>query len=565
MAFSYLSSKIGLDIPYITYPDLLKRRAEESHDKTMCIFIDDDNARFELTYGDLYDKATRFAKTLVHMGVKRGDIIGLSGRNVPEWLIANFGVQMAGGCPLCLPYQEREDQITMLLNSVGNVKTLIMDPGVDGRNCHISEHVVDKGNGKVECKAIPALENVILFYQNERMTPAYTVAELCSRHVDLELPRIDPEDVGHVALTSGSSGLSKAIPSSHQALVVMAWQMHSILLHRTDEDIFYNDRPFSWIAGYPAWKMSYCGPRVTLTNALHSSSIVDAVKTATDFIRNEKVTQALLVPSMLELVMKRKTPLKIKRVITSGVVVHASLLECIDEICDELQVIYGMTEMGVVGSRVFTSDDKSRVKDMLLSVHLCPGVEVKITDDNGHLQPVGQTGNIFIRSKKRFTGYLNHKLPPSTEDLLMKSGWFYPKDGGYVSEDNVLFVQEMIQVFGRKIYPFEIENVIKAKSNVVGAIVLPIKDIETGDLVPSAAIIYRPQSEDSMESMQDYLRKEFNITEENQLLECLYVPQVIIGFKVFPVLANGKPDREAIRKIMQTELTKKQKGRISFQ
>lgn len=221
--------------------------------------------------------------------------------------------------------------------------------------------------------------------------------------------------------------------------------------------------------------------------------------------------------------------------------------------------------MGVVGSRVFTSDDKSRVKDMLLSVHLCPGVEVKITDDNGHLQPVGQTGNIFIRSKKRFTGYLNHKLPPSTEDLLMKSGWFYPKDGGYVSEDNVLFVQEMIQVFGRKIYPFEIENVIKAKSNVVGAIVLPIKDIETGDLVPSAAIIYRPQSEDSMESMQDYLRKEFNITEENQLLECLYVPQVIIGFKVFPVLANGKPDREAIRKIMQTEQTKKQKGRISFQ
>lgn len=315
--------------------------------------------------------------------------------------------------------------------------------------------------------------------------------------------------------------------------------------------------------------MSYCGPRVTLINALHSSSIVDAVKTATNFIRKEKVTQALLVPSMLELVIKRKIPLKIKRVITSGVVVHASLLECIDEICDELQVIYGMTEMGVVGSRVFTSDDKYRVKDMLLSVHLCPGVEVKITDDNGHLQPVGQRGNIFIRSIKRFTGYLNHDLPPSTEDLLMKSGWFYPKDGGYVSEDNVLFVegrlQEMIQVFGRKIYPFEIENVTKAKSNVVAAIVLPIKDIESGDLVPSAAIIYRPQSEDSMVSMQGYLRKEFNITEENQLLECLYVPQVIVGFKVFPVLANGKPDREAIRKIMQTELTKKQKGRISFQ
>lgn len=129
-----------------------------------------------------------------------------------------------------------------------------------------------------------------------------------------------------------------------------------------------------------------------------------------------------------------------------------------------------------------------------------------------------------------------------------------------MSEDGLLFVegrlQEMIQVFGRKIYPFEIENVIKAKSNVIAAIVLPIKDMETGDHVPSAAIIYQPQNEDSMESMQVYLRKEFNITEENQLLECLYIPQVIVGFKTFPTLANGKIDREAIRKTMQRKLTK---------
>lgn len=87
---------------------------------------------------------------------------------------------------------------------------------------------------------------------------------------------------------------------------------------------------------------------------------------------------------------------------------------------------------------------------MLLSAHLCPGVEVKITDDNGHLQPVGQRGNIFIRSKKRFTGYLNNKLPPSTEDLLMKSGWFYPKDDGYVSEDKK--IKKNIPIRDRKCY-----------------------------------------------------------------------------------------------------------------
>lgn len=80
----------------------------------------------------------------------------------------------------------------------------------------------------------------------------------------------------------------------------------------------------------------------------------------------------------------------------------------------------------------------------------------------------------------------------------------------------------MIEVFGRKIYPIEIEDVIKSKSNVIAAIVVPIKERETGHLVPSAAVVYRPQGEDSLESMQQYLRKEFNITAEDHLNEYLY-------------------------------------------
>lgn len=45
---------------------------------------------------------------------------------------------------------------------------------------------------------------------------------------------------------------------------------------------------------------------------------------------------------------------------------------------------------------------------------------------------------------------------------------------------------------------------------------MPIKELETGDFVPSAAIIYRPQSKDAMRSMKDKLIKEFNITLERE-------------------------------------------------
>lgn len=65
MVFSYISFNIVLDILYIMYLDLLKRRVEESYDKVVYIFIDDDNVRFELIYGDFYDKVNKFVKILV--------------------------------------------------------------------------------------------------------------------------------------------------------------------------------------------------------------------------------------------------------------------------------------------------------------------------------------------------------------------------------------------------------------------------------------------------------------------------------------------------------------------
>lgn len=52
---------------------------------------------------------------------------------------------------------------------------------------------------------------------------------------------------------------------------------------------------------------------------------------------------------------------------------------------------------------------------------------------------------------------------------------------------------------------------------------MPIKELETGDFVPSAAIIYRPQSKDAMRSMKDKLIKEFNITLERERVALIHV------------------------------------------
>ena len=95
-ASSYISSPDTLDIPNITFPELLGRLAAAKPDKAAYIFIDDQENAHSLTYRELYEKASKFARVLVNFGIMKGDKVALSGGNVPEWLIANFGIQMAG-------------------------------------------------------------------------------------------------------------------------------------------------------------------------------------------------------------------------------------------------------------------------------------------------------------------------------------------------------------------------------------------------------------------------------------------------------------------------------------
>lgn len=355
-----------------------------------------------------------------------------------------------------------------------------------------------------------------------------------------------------ILLSSGTSGLPKTIPYSQHALVIF----HCVNVYQTNNEaaVFYNDRAFFWAAGHPCWEIGGGKTRVTMTNALHSTSMADAVETSCKVMTREKATQAYLVPSVLDLIIKNGFPLKIQRISTGSMVVKSSMLECIGQICDELQNIYGSTELALIGSRIYTINDKPLVNQGVVSCRPDPGVELKVTDDEGFVQPIGQRGKIWIRTIRRFTGYLNHAFSPELTEYVIRSGWFSHDDGGYVTEDNFLIVegrnQEMIEVFDRKIYPIEIEDVIKSKSNVIAAIVVPIKERETGHLVPSAAVVYRPQGEDSLESMQQYLREEFNITAKDHLNEYLYVPTVIISVKEFPLLANGKPNLKAVRQLI---------------
>ncbi|XP_022301449.1 uncharacterized protein LOC111109565 [Crassostrea virginica] len=430
---------------------------------------------------------------------------------------------------------------------------VIIDPGSDGQNCQFVKDMIrtDFATNKVESSEIPDLRQVVLFNHHQSLSSVNTVAELCSRECDVDLPRLDPEDLGLILLSSGTTNTPKAVPYSHHALVISGYNYIHLLKTSGKYDSFYNDRPFYWVGGFPIWEVASGGSRVTLINAMKFSSMATAAVKTCEIIAREKVTAAFLVPPVLELVMKKNIPLRLQK--TGGMIVKSSFFESIDKVCDMLINVYASTELGFIACKTYTENNDSNTMDGLLALRPVSGIEIKVTYDDGFLLPVNQRGNIQVRSNRRFNGYLTENLSPKSKKILERTGWFCPGDCGYVTEDGELVVEgrlhEVIQVFGRKVFPFEIENVIETKSNVLSAIVMSLKDKETGDLPPFAAIVYHPNGEESCESMQDYIRKELTTT-ENQMLQYLYVPRGIVSFKQFPVLANGKPNHRTIRQII---------------
>lgn len=410
-------------------------------------------------------------------------------------------------------------------------------------------------DGHVNSTKLPALKRVILFNQSKNSSISCTVNELCTRQIDMDLPRIDPEDTGLVLLTSGSTGKSKGVPNSHRQQIIMNWLYMNTMPQFNEVTTFYNDRPFSWTAGYPQWELATGCTRITLCNPLRYDSIIDATEATCAVIREHKPTYSFLVPSMLESILTRNIPLKTKAIITSGTTVSSSLFKSVEKLCDELYVAYGMTEIGVIATRMYTSVDTKSTNSNLLSCRPLPGMDIKVTDANGLLVPVGQKGVIHIRSTKGFDGYINDDDSSRTKERCLKNSWMCSNDYGYVTEDKELIIEgrgnDAIEVYGSTVFPYEIDKVITENKSVIAAIVFSVKDKTTGDRLPSAAVVYKPGSEESKESMQNFIREQLNISKDNQLLECLFVPGIFVSFSEFPRLLSGKPDREGIKKIMQ--------------
>ena len=125
---------------------------------------------------------------------------------------------------------------------------------------------------------------------------------------------------------------------------------------------------------------------------------------------------------------------------------------------------YGLSE----ASPIISSNSARRHK-LGSSGYLVNNMDLKICDENGNELPVGGQGEIVIRGGNVMYGYWKNE---NATNEVIRDGWLYTGDMGYMSEDGFLYVlgrfkSLLIADDGEKFSPEGIEEAISEQSKYI--------------------------------------------------------------------------------------------------
>jgi long-chain acyl-CoA synthetase len=161
-----------------------------------------------------------------------------------------------------------------------------------------------------------------------------------------------------------------------------------------------------------------------------------------------------------------------------------------------------------------------------------PDVEVRIANaetGEGSL-PAGEVGEILIRAPQLMQGYWQR--PKETKEVI-REGWLYTGDLGYLDEDGYLFIEDrkkdVIKPSGFQVWPREVEEVIASHPAVNEVGVGGIPDDYQGEAV-KAWVVLQPGQEATAKEIQAFCRKRlagYKVPKQIELVDSL--PKSMVG------------------------------------
>lgn len=193
---------------------------------------------------------------------------------------------------------------------------------------------------------------------------------------------------------------------------------------------------------------------------------------------------------------------------------------------------YGMTETHT--SDTFTLGLQDEDRDLRAEPVYCgfpvPGTDIVVVDHDLEPLPVGEAGEILVRSPSVTTGYW--KNPRATQESLIE-GWLRTGDAGRFDDQGALTylarTKEMIKVKGMSVFPAEVESLLRGNPAIQTVAVAPREDAERGQ-VPVAFVVLADGTDADERSLSAWAKDNMAVYK---------VPQFVLVDDM-PMTATGK-------------------------
>jgi acyl-coenzyme A synthetase/AMP-(fatty) acid ligase len=346
------------------------------------------------------------------------------------------------------------------------------------------------------------------------------------------LCRATPNDVCRIFLTTGNEGRQKAIAMTH-----------GMIATRIDrQKLFFGPRaPFCDRTHLDLSLATPLGFQVMLGTLWRGGALV-----MTQDVR--KTLSALAAYNIQNMVAEPQSLLKfagalennpgyrsnLAAVFSAGGLAAEPAARVRAHLCSNLTVGY------VAGDGTMVASIPAQLGSPMSGAagYVLPGVVVEIVDEQDCTVPVGQTGNLRIRSEYGIQEYLDDL---SATQRAFRDGWFYTGERGHLTNDNVL-VLASAAADDLATDAERVEEILSKHTNVMQCGVLAVAS-ESGAQEFCALVM--PRSYLDTEALRSYCQAR---------LPAHLVPAGFIAVSDLPQKPDGSIDRAKLPELLKSQL-----------